>query len=316
MERIDVTIMGPGQNWTGLAGRIAIGLDGYYSRLPAGSTVAVVTADPNRMCFQGPIDVAAGKYHMGITTPAWWLKLAMEGLDPFPKALPLRTLAVFPHDDRMCFAVTQSSQLRSLHDVREQKFPLKVSTPDPTQIHPAVWAAKEILKEYGFSFEDLEKWGGKLLTDRPRFINSPTSQPVSAGFDAVFDEAIMTRRWKRITDENDIKFLPIEPDVMKRLEARGWKAGTLEKGRFRGVEEDIPAIDFSGWALYCRADIDDELAYLTIAAIEEQKEAIEAVFPQPFAALTGPVDMTKIGANPPIPLHPGAEKYYREKGYL
>jgi TRAP-type uncharacterized transport system substrate-binding protein len=28
------------------------------------------------------------------------------------------------------------------------------------------------------------------------------------------------------------------------------------------------------------------------------------------------VDMTKIGRNSPVPLHAGAERYYREKGYL
>ena len=95
-----------------------------------------------------------------------------------------------------------------------------------------------------------------------------------------------------------------------------WKRGVIEKTRYRGMTEDVPTVDFSGWILFCSEDMDEELAYLTIAALDEQKGEIEALFPQPHAALTGPVDLSWIGSNVPVPLHPGAEKYYREKGYL
>ena len=104
---------------------------------------------------------------------------------------------------------------------------------------------------------------------------------------------------------------------MQKLEkARGWQRGVIEKTRYRGMPEDVPAVDFSGWILFCHEDMDEDLAYITIAALDEQKSEIERLFPQPHAALTGPVDMSWIGENVPVPLHPGAEKYYREKGYL
>jgi len=316
MQRTDVKILGAGANWTGLSGRIAIGLSGYYSRLPVGSTVATVTSDPAQMCYEGPMLVADGTYHMAITTPGWAVRLAAEGHFPYEKPMPLRLLASFPHDDRMAFAVKRSTGIRSFADIREKKYPLKISTPVPTSWHPAIWGAKAVLAEYGLSFEAIESWGGKLLVDRPRFMNAPEVKPVSDDFDAVFDEALMTRRWKRITDENDIVFLPIEDDVMQRLEAKGWQRGQIEKSRFRGMERDVPAIDFSDWVLFCREDMDEELAYLTIAAIDEQKNEIERLYPAPYAALTGPVDLHKLAANPPIPLHPGAARYYREKGCL
>ena len=105
MQRIDVKILGGGQNWIGLGGKIALGLDGYYSRLPKGSTVSVTTADPGMLCLEGVKWVAEWRFHIGITTPGWFVKLAVEGKAPFDQPLPLKMLAIFPHDDRMAFAV-------------------------------------------------------------------------------------------------------------------------------------------------------------------------------------------------------------------
>ena len=44
------------------------------------------------------------------------------------------------------------------------------------------------------------------------------------------------------------------------LEKKGWKRGAIPKGKFRGVDEDVPGIDFSGWWLFCRPDLDEEIA--------------------------------------------------------
>jgi TRAP transporter TAXI family solute receptor len=316
MERMDVRIIGGGQNWITIGSRIALGLDGYYSRLPKGSTVSVMTSDPGMMCLQSIHLVSEGAYHMGITTPGWFARLAMEGRPPFDKPMPIRALAQFPHNDRMAFAVRKECGINTFADLREQKYPLKVSTVPPENWHPSVWAVEIILNEHGITFEDIEKWGGKLLRDRPRFINDPGIAPASPGFDAIFDEALMTRRWTNMTEQHDTVFLPVEEEVMQKLEnERGWVRGVIEKTRYRGMTEDVPTVDFSGWVLFCHEDMDEELAYLTIEAIDEQKHSIEALFPQPHAALTGPVDMTTIGKTVPIPLHPGAERYYTEKGY-
>ena len=316
MERMDVVFLAGGQNWINIGSRVALGLSGYYSRLPKGSTVSVTTADPGEMCFQGANWVNEGRAHMAITTPAWFVSLAAEGRDPYSEPMPLRTLAHFRHDDRMAFAVRKECGINSFTELREKKYPLKVSTVPPQNWHPALWGTRIILEEHGIALEDFEEWGGKLLSDRPRFINAPGIPPASEGFDAIFDEALMTRRWKNLTDNYDIVFLPIEDDAMKRLEARGWKPGVIEKERFRGMTEDVPTIDFSGWILFCREDLDEELAYHTIAAIDEQKESINEVFAGPFGAMTTPIGMDRLAADPPVPLHPGAERYYRENGYL
>ncbi len=317
MDRpVDVKLLGGGQNWMMICSRIALGLDGYYSELPPGSTVSVTTRDPGRNCFDAPELVASGQYHMAISTPGWVGRLAAHGEKPFRDRLPLCSLALFPHDDRLAFAVKRDTGLQSIGEIKERRYPLRVSTPPRESRHPGVWGAEQVLEEYGFTFEDIESWGGKVLRDRPRNQNLPGTAPVTPQFDALFDEAIMTRRWKTITEQYDINFLPVEEDVLESLVKKGWDRGVISKGRLRGVEKDIPAVDFSGWWFFCRNDMDGELAYLTIKAIDEQKSFINEMFKDPYSGMSGEIVMDKIGRDVPVPLHPGAEVYYREKGYL
>lgn len=315
MKRIDVKMLGGGRNWLDLSAKIALGLSGYYSPLPKGSTVSINTYDPGLACMQAPSLVAQGRFHTAISTPGWFVKLAREGRPPFRKKLPLKALATFAHDDRLVFAIKKELGIGSFKDLRDRKFPLKVSTVPPKNRHPALWGTQEVLKAHGLSLAKFETWGGKLLSDRPRHINAPGSVPATPGFDAVFDEAIMTRRWQKLTDENDLVFLPLEDAAAAKLAAAGWKIGALEKGRFRGVDADVRSVDFSDWVLFCHEKMNDELAYLIIRAIDEQKEEISGLFPSPFPPMTGPVDMERICMTP-IPLHPGAMRYYQEKNYL
>lgn len=315
-DPLEVRFLGGGQNWMMLCSRIALGLNGYYSPLPAGSSVSVTTREPGSNCFEAPELVARGDFHIAMTTPFWVGKLATEGLAPYSKPLRLCSLGGFAHQDMLVFAVRRETGITSIADIRDKKYPLRVSTPVRETRHPAVWCAERVLEEYGFSLDDIESWGGKVLRDRPRNQKLPGAVPVSDEFEAIFDEAIMTNRWKNLTTKYNLRFLPIDGDILQRLERKGWKPGVLPKGTFRGVDEDVPGIDFTGWYLFCRQDIDEELAYLTVKAIDGQQHEINALFPDPTSGMTAPVDMRAMCRGLPLPLHPGAERYYREMGYL
>lgn len=307
--------LGSGVNWMPLCGQLALWLGGYYSVLPAGTRVSVTAMEPGRSIFDGCRETAAGNYHVAITTPDWIARLAVDGADPFDAPLPLRAIANFPHNDRMVFAVRKETGITSFRDLAAKKFPLRVSTPLRETNHSGAWCAEKVMNAYGFGFDDIERWGGEVLRDRPRML-SGAGAPVSEEFDAVFDEAIMTLRWKKLTEQNDLRFLPVDDDVMARFTQRGWKRGTLAKGLFRGLDEDVPTLDFSGWLMYCAAALPDDFAYWVVMAIDEQKEAIQRSMDRPGSGLTGKIEIRNLCRDLPVPLHPGAERYYREKGYL
>ena len=68
---IEVKILSAGSNWLKVGSMIGLGLTGYYSPLPKGSTVSVHTAHTGEACLSGPSEVDAGRYHFGMTTPTW-----------------------------------------------------------------------------------------------------------------------------------------------------------------------------------------------------------------------------------------------------
>ncbi|MGN8027215.1 TAXI family TRAP transporter solute-binding subunit [Microbacterium sp. 22242] len=297
---------------------MANGMGGYHGVLPPGSTISAITGTPpSALALAGPWEVARGTYDFGITTPTWLLDQARRGLGMFEEPLPLRAIAAFPHDDRLAFAVRAETGITSLRQIVEERRPLKISMPTRDQGHPAGWLLDEIFAQSGFSQDDIVSWGGEILRDRPRSQNSPDSIPVDPRFDAVFDEAIMTLRWKRLTTDYDLRFLPLDEDVLQWCEERGMPRGTIARGRFPGVEEDVPTVDFSGWVMYCAESLADDLVYLAVQALDEQKALMTARFQMsPTPPMTSAFDLTAALELGGIPLHPGAERYYREHGFL
>src|SRR4030081_1582258 len=96
---------------------LALGLNGYYSELPKGSTISTTTQDPGPSLIEGPKMVADGRYHMAITTPSFVAQMAAEGRGFFDTPLGLRALAAFPHDDRLVLAVREESDIQSVREI-------------------------------------------------------------------------------------------------------------------------------------------------------------------------------------------------------
>jgi len=307
----EIKFLGPGFNWMKIQGIIAVGVAGYDSPLPPGCKASVQTFDPGPACMGGPLLVAKGKVDTAMTTPPWFGRMALEGKGYFSSPLPVRALARFPHFDQLAFAVRKELGVTSLQEIKQKKIPVRVSTAPPG--HPARWVIEKILKTYGYSLKHIERWGGKVVSeDRQR----GRLQALRANqIDAVWDEALMTQRWKTVTDEFDFSFLPVGEDALRYCEEMGMKRGAIPKGRLRGVEQDVPTIDFAGWLLFCREDFPQDYAYHVVRAIDQNQKMIESVF-QAGQGLTGSIDPAELWKETEIPLHPGAERYYREKGYM
>jgi TRAP transporter TAXI family solute receptor len=313
MESREYRFLMPGHNWIQIGSMLGLGLAGYNSPLPKGSAVALVMADPGVLCMEGPKMVSRGEADVCMTTPTWYGAAAYEGKWDFDGPQNVRAIATFPHDDRLAFAVRADTGIRSFQDLREQKFPLRVAIPASRQLHPAGIVAEEVLAQYGITLHDIESWGGAIL---PRIGVGKNAGPmVDPSFNAIFDEAIMTRRWHELAEEYQFNFLPLDDEVLAHFERRGIPRGTIAKGRLHGIEADVPALDFTGWVLLARADLPDEFTYQLTKVLDEQKDAIHEMF-GPQSGLTGHIDLAQSAREVTLPLHPGAEAYYREKGYL
>jgi len=72
-------------------------------------------------------EVARGAVQMAISNPGRLFGAAVRGTGPFESPIALRAITVIPSPDQLGFAVTEHTGLKSLHDIRERRYPLRVS---------------------------------------------------------------------------------------------------------------------------------------------------------------------------------------------
>ena len=84
--------------------------------------------------------------------------------------------------------------------------------------------------------------------------------------------------------------------------------------RFPTLTEDALTISFSGWPIYTHANVSEELVTSFCRGLLESKELI------PWQG-EGPLPLERMCRDTPegplvVPLHPAAERFWRECGYL
>ncbi|HEY7559749.1 MAG TPA: TAXI family TRAP transporter solute-binding subunit [Candidatus Binatia bacterium] len=260
--------------------------------------------------------VAEGKFSLAWVNPSVTLTMAYRGKGPFPKRLPLRTIAVFPSYDVMGFAVRESTGITSIPQIKKERFPIKVSIRRMDKASrkddSTMFTVAEVLRAAGFTLEDIRRWGGEIhLASRP---SDPARRAgiENGEVDAVFDEGI--KSWARTALENGFRFLPVEGSILKHMAALGYRTARMTKTHFPGILTEVQTLDFSGWPMIVRADMPDDVAYALCETIDRQKDAMPTDNYKPL-------DIAQLCANDEespydVPLHPGAARFYRERGYL
>jgi len=136
--------------------------------------------------------LVSGKGYYAAKEPATWL----------------RTIAWLPQEDRMFFAVAPWTGIKSFEDIAAQKPAL--------QMVGRVGAP--LLKAYGFSYEDIERWGGKTES-LPHTAKAAKARYDAGPLDAWFGDgsAYDGTNWTWLADRG-YQFLDIREDVMAKLE--------------------------------------------------------------------------------------------------
>src|SRR4029453_16984422 len=108
--------------------------------------------------FDLAMAVANGDLDLAAINPSAFLSMAYRGTGPYPEPLPLRVIAVMPSLDVMLFAVSERTGVRSLAEIRERRYPLRVSV-RRSSAHGTRFVADQVLAANGFSLQDVEAWG-------------------------------------------------------------------------------------------------------------------------------------------------------------
>jgi hypothetical protein len=269
----------------------------------------------NMIASDGPaaVDlVAAGEMQLAISNPSIFLALPVRGKGRYTAPIPLRAITVIPSPDQLAFAVTEKTGLKSFQAIRERRYPLRVSMRGQKDhaLHPII---DEVLKAAGFSLDDIIAWGGEVHYDDGLPMKSNRFGAMQRGeVDMIVDEAV--RGWINTAAGAGMRVLPFEESMLKQLEALGLRRAVISKSRYPNLSDDVPTLDFSGFAVYTHASVADDVVAAICSALEARKDRIGWQEP-------GPLPLALMCRDTPdaplvIPLHPAAERFWRERGYL
>ncbi len=203
---------------------------------------------------------------------------------------------------------TQKLNAASLKDIKDRKLPVRLYTLPVGSL--GEFGAKQLLKEYGISYDDIKAWGGTITHQGYKVI-------VDAFKDGRADLliAVITPKHPSITEIatfGQVKFLNLEAERVKGLEALGYKGETMPAGTIAGVAQTVNTVGFPT-VLITNAALPEPVAYTITKTVLDNKDAL--VRGHAGLAAFDPATSGRLD-NVGIPLHPGAERAYREKGWL
>jgi hypothetical protein len=263
--------------------------------------------------------VGRGEVDVALATPAAFARMAQEGKGPCAaEAYPhLRALGHVPQHDRLILAVRRDLGIASFEDIRRKKPKLRITTGIDDGETFMGMAAQAVMAASGLPRADIEGWGGSYIErEEPR---QCVAEMLAGRADAIFQEAVMTQYWRDMADKLDLAFLPIEPAARDRLAATfGWPSAILPKGYLRGMDRELEFLDFSHFLLVTTTALADDVAYSMAWSLVERWDDLEVQYrhiPPERSPVSYPLD-ARAACRTPIPLHPGAESYFREAGHL
>ena len=265
--------------------------------------------DSIRQVFERQLDVS-------IMNPSAILSMAHRGIGLFTEPMQVALIAVIPHDDQLGFAVSRASGLTSLDDIREKRFPLRLSVRGSLDLS-TTRLVELVLKTHGFSYQDLIDWGGSVSYDQPMPNDDARMGRAARGeFDAIFDEGMLI--WANLVPGAGMRFLDLSEERLSALEGQGFRRGTIAQSAFDQLPSDVTTLDYSGWPVYTRIDT----PALFVRKFCEGLVARRGSLPWHV----GPVQqadlpLARMVVDSPetpldVPLHPAAREIWTKLGYL
>ncbi|WP_180684022.1 TAXI family TRAP transporter solute-binding subunit [Tepidicella baoligensis] len=164
--------------------------------------------------------------------------------------------------------------------------------------------ARAILKAAGMSYSDLAKveylpFGESVELIKNRQLDA-TLQSAGLGVASIRDLATAVR----------IVVVPIPHDVIAKVGDPAYQPSVIPANTYNGQTEDVPTAAIPNF-LVTHAGVPEETVYRMVKAMYDNLDTLHAAHSAARA-----INRENAIKGMPVPLHPGAERYYREVGVL
>ncbi len=263
--------------------------------------------------------VGRGEVDLALATPAPFMRMAVEGKGPCAGEIypHIRALGYVPQHDRMIVALRKDLGIGSWTELRAKKPKLRIALGPDDGISFIGMGGHLLLSAHGLPRAALEQQGSTFIEHEEP--NQSTRAMREGEADMIIQEAVMTPYWRELADKQELVFLPIEAGARDKLESElGLPSATLPKDYLRGIDREMEFLDFSHFRLLTTTDLPEDIAYALAWSLIERFSTLEMQYrhlPPERSPVSYPID-PKAACRTPIPLHPGAERYFRDAGHL
>jgi TRAP-type uncharacterized transport system substrate-binding protein len=212
----------------------------------------------------------------------------------------LRLIANIASPVYVIVAARRTSGITDLAQLKDHKGPLKIVVDQDLAgvIFPYYGVTADQLKAAGSAFASSlspkDRAGADLIIHFGNLANSPEFNI-----------------WYDASQRDDLVYLQLPDDLLGRLSHElGYEPRVMPVGLLRGQDEPIRTVARTGTAVYGRADMPASFAYLVAKALDEQQDLFE------WTVGDYSYNRYRVAKVGDVPLHPGAARYYRERGYL
>jgi len=185
---------------------------------------------------------------------------------------------------------------------------LAINRPDNPQT--TIGGPYEMMKAHGFTIDDIQKWGGSYVLG-----NS------TIGLNAILDDKADVFMNVRNLGDSLIKdvagkrpLIWIDDDPAKTKQAAAafdFTVGMVGKKDYPFLEKDYPTV--RQWvSLLVGAHTPDEVVYKYVKAVAENQDRVQKI----GGSLKTFTTAAMIKNPAKLPFHPGALRYYKEKGMV
>jgi para-nitrobenzyl esterase len=244
----------------------------------------------------GPVDFGA--------TALQFLVQAYHGTGPYAgdPMTNLRLIANIESPNYVLVAINKKSGITDLAQLGNEHRPLRVFTGGTGGA-----IADAILAYYGISNESIEAAGGHIGNTDEDLNNFD----IAIGGAGGMTTAPEWRFWPRISENFDITFVQLPDELLAKLSKEtGQDIGWIPFALFPQIDHPIRTLIRTGTVIYCRADAPDDFVYAVAKAIDEKQDLLQ------WSNMIFSYNIHNVWKAEDIPLHPGAARYYKEKGYM
>ena len=258
---------------------------------------------PNTPNPNGPVDFGAtGSQFL------WW---AYQGTQEFAKdkegpRKQLRMVANIQEPSYFLVAVKADSGITDLHQILEKRMPVKIMA--STGIGGL--SAPAVLEYFGLTKEKMQSLGGELRTRTEP--EQRKNLDVVIGW-AALENAPEYNMWYETSQKYDLKYLELPKDLREKMVKEfDLEEQNIPVGLLRGIDHSFPVVARTGNVIYGRTDMPDDFAYTLAKAMDEHQDLLQWA----NSGMNFSYNIHNVWKAFGVPLHPGAARYYKEKGYM